>query len=281
MAKSKSSAAAVVTERGDAPLHPVAAKKSPSGRPSAASAKASGRGRKANAVPGLEPEAREPAAEEEFDRDDRASSADVSGDANRELELIEEEFEIEAAGDTPEAAPGPRKQPTDREIEEGGGDSMLARYFREMATHPVMGPDEELQTAMAVEEAEVEHWVTILGYHDAAGVALDALEKDLPTGEEALDLPQLAEVRKALHGLSRRAKPSRDTDKKYRGLCISLAKAIRLPDSDRLWIAHAEDAARRLGGPPTEADLEAVLNRSEDDAPASSPHVAPSAAYKK
>ena len=31
-----------------------------------------------------------------------------------------------------------------RDVEDGGGDSMLARYFRDMALHPVMGPDEEL-----------------------------------------------------------------------------------------------------------------------------------------
>ena len=33
-------------------------------------------------------------------------------------------------------------------------DSMLSRYFRDMATHQVMGPDEELQAAQSVEEAE-------------------------------------------------------------------------------------------------------------------------------
>jgi RNA polymerase primary sigma factor len=279
MAKSKGSAAAVEPERGDAPLHPVATKKGPSGRASAPSAKAQGKGRKAAAAPDaqLEPEAREPGGDDEFERPEEQ----VSGDANREIELIEEEFEIDASPESAEAAPGPRKQPTDREIEEGGGDSMLARYFREMATHPVMGPEEELQTATAVEEAEVDHWVTILGYHDAAGVALDALDKDLPTGEEALDLPQIAEIRKALLAFARRAKPSRDQEKKYRALCVSLAKTIRLPDSDRLWIAHAEEAARRLGGPPSEAEQEAVLDQPEGGAAPNSQHVAPSAAYKK
>src|SRR5690606_28473523 len=37
------------------------------------------------------------------------------------------------------------------------GDSMLARYFRDMASHPVMGHDEEIEAAKQVEEAEVEH----------------------------------------------------------------------------------------------------------------------------
>jgi len=149
MAKSKSSAAVVETERADAPLHPVATSATrASARGSGASAKAQGahaaqaaqgKGRgKASAgtsAPPLETEAREPSGDDEFE----APSEQGSGDASREIELIEEDFELEAP--EAEAAPGPRKQPTDREIEEGGGDSMLARYFREMATHPVMGPD--------------------------------------------------------------------------------------------------------------------------------------------
>jgi RNA polymerase primary sigma factor len=43
-------------------------------------------------------------------------------------------------------------------------DSMLSRYFRDMATHQVMGPDEELQAAQSVEEAEVDHWTALLSY---------------------------------------------------------------------------------------------------------------------
>jgi hypothetical protein len=47
---------------------------------------------------------------------------------------------------------------------EGSSDNMLSRYFREMASHQVMGPDEELQAAQAVEQAEVEMWVSLLAY---------------------------------------------------------------------------------------------------------------------
>src|SRR5688500_7194474 len=42
--------------------------------------------------------------------------------------------------------------------------SMLSRYFRDMATHQVMGPDEELSAAQGVELAEIEHWVALLAY---------------------------------------------------------------------------------------------------------------------
>jgi RNA polymerase primary sigma factor len=281
MAKSKSSAAAVASERGDASFHMTSSKppKSPPSSPRATAPAGRGKGR-GKAAPAVHEPAEPVAASGDEEFETTTTSDDVPGDTNREIELIEEEFDADASPESAEA-PGPRKQPTDREIEEGGGDSMLARYFREMATHPVMGPDEELQTAIAVEDAEVDHWVTILGYYDAASAALDALEKDLPTGEEAIDLPQLAEVRKALQGFTKRGKITRDQEKKFRALCVSLAKAIRLPDSDRLWIAHAEEAARRLGAPPSEAEQEAVLDQGEGEAAPSSQHLAPSAAYNK
>ncbi|HXX66074.1 MAG TPA: sigma-70 family RNA polymerase sigma factor [Polyangiaceae bacterium] len=185
---------------------------------------------------------------------------------------IEAEFDLEgtaAVSMSVNESILPPKSPSDKEIEEGGGDSMLARYFREMATHPVMGPEEELQTAIDVESAEVDHWVAILSHHPAADAALDALERDLPTGEETLDLPQIAELRKILRNYKKHNKLSRDQEKKYRAWCASLAKAIRLADSDRLWIAHAEEAVRKLSGEPNEEQEEADLDRDQaEDEPA-------------
>jgi RNA polymerase primary sigma factor len=229
-----------------------------------------------------------PAEGDEFEPESPASTPEGP---TSELELIEEEPEFEPADSDPsEERPQARtRTPTDREIEEGGGDSMLARYFREMATHAVMGPDEELKTAVEVERAEIDHWTAILEYYPTADYALDALEKDLPVGEEALDLPQLAELRKLLKTIGKRAKPSRDQEKKYRALCASLAKAIRLADSDRLWIAHAEEAVRKVGREPDEADRDAALDRpesegeveSQGDVATAAPQVLATPTYKK
>src|ERR1019366_7076173 len=124
------------------------------------------------------------------------------GSPAAKLETVEEEFEVDAPAAEAAAAEADQmtapKRPTDKEIEEGGGDSMLARYFREMATHPVMGSDEELQTAIGVEKAEIDHWLSILVYVPTAAYAIESLEKDLPIGEDAIELPQLAEVHKLL-----------------------------------------------------------------------------------
>ncbi len=207
-----------------------------------------------------------------------------SSSGGGEMDALEDEFELdhraaEGASDGPRRA----KAPSDREIEEGGGDSMLARYFREMATHAVMGPEEELQTAIEVEKAEVEHWTAILAQHQAAEFALDSLEKDLPTGEEALDLPQLAELRKLLKAFQKtRSKLTRAQDKKYRAWCVSLAKAIRLADSDRLWIAHAEEVVRKLADEPDdEVAQDAALEQPEGAPAPGVPHIPSSPAYQK
>jgi RNA polymerase primary sigma factor len=205
------------------------------------------------------------------------------------MDLVEEEFGLEPAPvDAPARSESdslvPPKGPSDKEIEEGGGDSMLARYFREMATHPVMGPEEELETAIEVERAEIEHWVAILSHCEAADHALDSLERDLPTAEEEkLILPQIPEIRKLLKTYKKhRNKLTRDQDKKYRTFCASLAKAIRLADSDRLWIAHAEEAVRKLGEEADEEEQDRVLDQEEGAGPSpSKPHIPATPSYKR
>ena len=235
------------------------------------------------------PRSTEARLDDDFDSDVPAlGQAASTGAPSGEVELVEDELDLEVAaaeaGAAEGEAPARAKAPTDKEIEEGGGDSMLARYFREMATHPVMGPEEELQTAMEVEGAEIEHWVAILAFHASADHALDSLERDLPTGEEAIELPQIAEIRKLLKTFRKQRKLTRPQEKRYRDWCVSLARAIRLADSDRLWIAHAEDVVRKLGEEPDDEERDEQLDQEgvegEVAAPGK-PHIAPTLAYKK
>ncbi len=208
---------------------------------------------------------------DDFDAESRVGDAPVSG----ALEVVEDEADLSSTNivdDPGLEAPAPRPA-SDREIEEGGGDSMLARYFREMATHPVMGQADELRTAIAVEQVEVDHWSAIFSFHPLADLALDALEKDLPTGEEAIELPQIPEIHKLLKAYKKQHKLGRDQERKYRAWCASLAKAIRLADGDRLWIAHAEEAVRRAGDAAAEGPVDAGL-----DLPDSASHGEPAQA---
>lgn len=198
-----------------------------------------------------------PAVDE--DGDEEVVHSTATPNAEPEVVVLEDEFEFEEVSadldaDEPQAPAETKKKET---AGEGGGDSMLARYFREMATHAVMGPDEELETATDVERAEVEHWCAILALVPAAEHALDVLEGDLPKDDDAIDLPQVPELRKFIKSYKKQKnKLTKEQEKKYRVACESLARAIRLADSDRLWIAHAEDAVRRLGEPPSVVDVE-------------------------
>jgi RNA polymerase primary sigma factor len=198
-----------------------------------------------------------PGIDEETEEELSTTTTTGPGEGAAEpLVVLEEEFDFEDVPDV-EAEDEPRPPTAKTKAEEGGGDSMLARYFREMATHPVMGPEEELGTAVDVEKAEVEHWCAILGYLPAAEFALDALEADLPKDEEAIEVPQIAELRKYIKTYKKqRNKLTKEQEKKYRTLSESLARAIRLADSDRLWIAHAEEVVRALAEPTPVDDQE-------------------------
>ena len=213
---------------------------------------------KKSAAAVAEPASVVPAALDDEGEEEVAVASTAAPNADAELVVLDEEFDFEDVPTEIETEDEPRA-PAEKaaDTSEGGGDSMLARYFREMATHPVMGPEEELGTAVDVERAEVEHWCAILSYLPAAETALDALESDLPKDDDAIDLPQIAELRKYCKTYKKqRNKLTREQEKKYRALTESLGRAIRLADSDRLWIAHAEEVVRNLGAPPKVEDVE-------------------------
>jgi RNA polymerase primary sigma factor len=118
-----------------------------------------------------------------------------------------------------------------------------------MALHDVMGAEEELKTAVAVEEAEVEHWSAILSFLPGAELILSSLEKHVLAMNEQ-DRPEILEI-EAMRKLARAAKKTKNKlaaadQKKWTELSASLARAVRLPDSDRLWMAGAAEAARKV-----------------------------------
>ncbi|MDC0748510.1 sigma-70 family RNA polymerase sigma factor [Polyangium mundeleinium] len=152
---------------------------------------------------------------------------------------------------TPLSRPDSPRTNADRElkdIEEGGGDSMLARYFRDMALHPVMGPEEELETARAVERTEIDHWVALLSYLPAAEFVLDALAEDVAkAGEDEVKAPQIEELQKLVKiAKKQKYKLAPEHEKAWSQLTNELATVIRLPDSDRLWMSRASSIARDL-----------------------------------
>ena len=83
--------------------------------------------------------------ESDIDTEDLAPSGDMPapGAGSKEggegdLVVLEDEYDFEEP--EAEAESDEDRPPAKTKAEsEGGGDSMLARYFREMASHPVMG----------------------------------------------------------------------------------------------------------------------------------------------
>jgi RNA polymerase primary sigma factor len=137
--------------------------------------------------------------------------------------------------------------------EDATTDSMLSRYFRDMATHQVMGPDEELKVAQEVEQAEVDHWSAMLSYPPAVEPLLEGLERDVATlnEEDRPLLSQLPELRKLLKVYRKqRSKLHAEQVRQWTEFCQDLARSVRLPDSDRIWMANAWRTLHELGKPP-------------------------------
>jgi RNA polymerase primary sigma factor len=140
------------------------------------------------------------------------------------------------------------KKPED----EASGDSMLSRYFREMATHAVMTHAEEVAAAIDVEKCEANQWIAVLSYSKVFDHLIAGLEKDWA---EHAGCPELAEVKKREKSMAPlRAMPKNKRDKKtekalekWNALLFDLGKKVRMADGDRLWIERAEEDAKRLG----------------------------------
>ncbi|HVY49106.1 MAG TPA: sigma-70 family RNA polymerase sigma factor [Minicystis sp.] len=170
----------------------------------------------------------------------------------------------------PEAPARPVREATPerelKDVEEGGGDSMLARYFRDMALHPVMGPEEELATAKTVERTELDHWVALLSYLPAAEYILVALDEYVQkAGEEEVQAPQIPELlRMARAAKKQRGKLTAEQEKQWDKLALELAAAVRLPDSDRIWMARADQIAHDLVREP---DFEDDVSTPDEDKP--------------
>ncbi|HSC89531.1 MAG TPA: sigma-70 family RNA polymerase sigma factor [Polyangiaceae bacterium] len=132
--------------------------------------------------------------------------------------------------------------------EDEGGDSILTRYFREMATHQVMGAEEELEAAERVERTEVDLWRLILSYMPAVPHLLGELEKStqaLPE-EERPKLEALAGLRSLLATYQRQSGFKGEQEATWTELTEKLARELRMPDSDRLWMNSAARTAQRM-----------------------------------
>jgi RNA polymerase primary sigma factor len=213
----------------------------------------------------------------------KAESPVASLEDDLELEVFEEdgadaprEEELTAAPQTTARA----ESEFDTRLTQG--DTMLARYFRDMAHHPVMDHSEEVAAAQLVERTECAYWVAILSFHSAAPSILLALKEDVTRDTEGqLDIPEIDQALKLLGGAARSssdAKSAMLSGKKlerYTDLTLAIAKKVQLPDTDRLWVARAVRIAREIGVAPDEVSSREVAGGE------AVPYVTPNAAYRR
>src|SRR5690606_27004694 len=220
-----------------------------------------------NELPGLGPQRRQrtmtenQAASQLYDDDGSDERTSVRLTAAARTSAPETSSARSASRSSGEPAPASEKRTV--KDPDASGDSMLSRYFREMATHQVMGPDEELTAAQDVENAEVEHWCELLSYQPVAEHVLAGIEKDvantLQEGDRPLllDIPKLRELLETYR--KQRSKLHAGQTREWQQHTESLAREIRLPDSDRVWLANANKRAREVIDADADPDVVPVV----------------------
>jgi len=140
---------------------------------------------------------------------------------------------------------------------EAGGDSTLSKYFREMAQHRVLTPQQEVAAAQEVERLEIAYWEALFSYSPAYETVASVLERHL----EAPTVPAEIEALRKLAQSTKRPTSAASTKKgespKWTSTAAALSKQLRALDADRLFVAESDRAVHRLAGMyQSERDIE-------------------------
>jgi len=142
---------------------------------------------------------------------------------------------------------------------EAGGDSTLSKYFREMAQHRVLTPQEEVAAAQEVERLEIAYWEALFSYSPAYETVASVLERHL---EPATVPAEIAALRKLAQGVKRTTSATSNSTKKaespkWNSTASALSKQLRALDADRVFVAESDRAVHRLAGMyQSERDIE-------------------------
>ncbi len=127
--------------------------------------------------------------------------------------------------------------------DKASGDVMLSLYFRDMASHRVLRPEEEVEAAKEVEDLERKYWVALLAYPPAFEAVSSVLDRFITENPPE----QLAELKKlAPQGLTTRF--TKKNQERWDSLAYGLACKLREIDGDRLFVEGSFDAIQRLAG---------------------------------
>jgi RNA polymerase primary sigma factor len=178
-----------------------------------------------------------------------AAPQSVRDDEDIELELESKEdpdFEEPSSEQLAEAQAEAAKALKEME-RQGGGDSTLSRYFREMASHRVLTPQEEIEAAKEVERLEIAYWEALLSYPPALETVAATIERHVRTHS----LPELAVLRKLARSSSKNGavvKLTKREQQRWDQAARALATTMRTLDSDRIFVNDADRAVHRAAG---------------------------------
>jgi len=106
-------------------------------------------------------------------------------------------------------------------------ENLLARYFRDVATLPVLQPEQEFQIAENIEQLEQQLWSALLGHRRLVEPMMLLLERLLDQR-----LPQFTQLRRSVRAFD--GNPVAATRRRVERWCSSAAAAIRPLDVDRV-----------------------------------------------
>jgi len=113
-----------------------------------------------------------------------------------------------------------------------------------------MSPEEELECARALEQAELEHWTALLAFVPVAEPILERLVRDVNETDD-VDRPDIPHTEELLSLVAtyrkQKSKLNLGQLKRWNELSTELARRIRLLDREREWLAHAVETAERGG----------------------------------
>jgi RNA polymerase primary sigma factor len=229
---------------------PAAAASKPAASTSAAPARAATKSTPAPAVPGAAaPAAKDKKTEKREAAEAKAMAAAAASTAQPAQAKPAEEAE---GPSEPSEEPSPEDlEEVEREAAKAINDlerndrSMLGRYFREMANHRVLSPDEELEAARRIHELEVGYWRRLLSHVPAFEAISRVLEAHL---EE--QPAEVAVLRKFAKGGAKKALAKAD-QKKWDACADTLSLKLRELDADRIFVADSQKAVERLAGTHT------------------------------
>lgn len=143
----------------------------------------------------------------------------------------------------------------DQEAVEGA----LARYFRDMALHPVMEPAEEVQAAREFESSEIARWKAALAYPPAFQIVARVVEEHLSELAEPVELPEFEKLRKLLKDFRKnRSRLDRKQAERWDITVDELARKLRVLDADRLFIESVDSELARVASESDDWDDENV-----------------------